>query len=72
MLLHIEIETGNAAFHDPDCAAPDAPDCCDGFAAEIPKVLERIGRKVAQGEKAGGALDTNGNTCSTFWFEDVE
>ena len=56
-MLKIEIETGNAAFCNPETGEEDKE--FEGF--ELNRILDEIKMKIAKGYTGGTCLDINGN-----------
>ena len=56
-MLKIEFETDNAAFEDND------------IYLETVEILERITRRIANGETSGNVRDTNGNRIGIYHMD---
>ena len=62
--MKIEIETGNAAFH--DCDAENEYADYYIMAAELDRIFRQISGAVAEGQTDGEVIDSNGNICGEW------
>ena len=68
-MFKVEIETGNAAFHDPyGC---DEPDTDDRFytVAEIQRILRKIIEQLDEGQHERTIIDYYGNSVGSWKLE---
>ena len=65
-MFQLEIETGNAAFHDEMTGEKD--DFAE--AVEVTRILNEARSQIREGRRSGSCIDINGNRVGSWSFDD--